>query len=189
MYHTEGFINKESYFTGGHMYSFAMGQGEQVCYFWCVLYKYTGISKRNLREGLDLWLKQTLLFELSKGSVYVQKELNRLGTYLTERGMLYGIEETPQLFLYAGGTLYRFGEELFVVKQKRRKGCFTRLKDSCVYVSPRLWAMSEVKGAVKSGQCEKRELANSLEVLMCRGQSSGELERGFFMVWEKQDAI
>ncbi len=114
MYHTEGYVDRLTYFADGHIRSFGMELKDRSCYLWCVSpqQKEGEWQRDSLEEVLSKWFYQELVAVFAKGSVYVQKELNRLGAYLEGKGNNIKLAGGKiQLYLYWSGELFIYGKQ------------------------------------------------------------------------------
>lgn len=167
MFHTEGFIDKDTYGLRGRVYSLAAELEGQPWYLWCVVGRKAGKGDKGLLEVLEFWRKQTLLTKGCKGVAYVQRELNRLGSYLERSGQLNGVWGEIRLFMYYQGTFYRWGDD---------DGKYMEDNGLRAYLSP------DFARRLEGDSLER--LANNLELHLLKGYSMGQMDRGFFMVWE-----
>lgn len=167
MFHTEGFIDQDTYGAKGPIYSLAVKKDGQAWYLWCVTDKKAKKGDKGLTEILDFWLRQTLLTKGCKEGAYVQRELNRLGSYLEKSGQLNGVWGEIRLFMYYQGRFYRWGDE---------EGQYMAENGFQAYLSPRFTEKLEGNSL--------EQLANNLELYLLKGYSTGQMGRGFFMVWE-----
>ena len=156
MYHTEGYVNPNTYFTKGHVWSFQIVQGKSLCYFWCVLREEVKKKGNMFTQRLEEWFWQELAPFLEKGPLSIQRELNRLGEHFRALKEIYGLQEVPRLHLYFQGQMYHYGIEL---EQK--------------------WRQYDVPEGL-----EPEETANRLKADMLKEQSLGLLDWGYFMIWE-----
>ncbi len=179
MYHTEGYLDKQTYFTKGHIFKFAMAQGKSLCYFWCVLEKTFSGGEREFEARLKKWFLQELVVQLEKGRVYIQKELNRFGSYLMKNRECYSVGEVPFLCVYFQGQVYVCGggESAGFICFKEHKG---------VYLSPSLRNVQEIRECVER-EISLEEKGNHFKACMLRAMSEGVLESGYFFLWEDSD--
>lgn len=176
MYHTEGYLDKQTYFTKGHIFKFAIAQGKSLCYFWCVLEKGLSGGEREFEARLKKWFLQELVVQLEKGGVYIQKELNRFGNCLFKCREHYGVQEEPFLCVYFRGQVYACGgdERVGFGRFKGHKG---------VYLSPSLRSVKAIMECVEK-EISLEEKGNRFKACMLRAMSEGELECGYFFLWE-----
>ncbi|MBO5347455.1 MAG: hypothetical protein J6A45_04910 [Lachnospiraceae bacterium] len=157
MYHTEGYLDQNTYFAKGHIWSFQLAQGKSLCYFWCVLKEGVKENSDMFTQRLEKWVWQELAPFLEKGQLSIQRELKRLGEHLRAHQSIYGLQEVPRLHLYFQGKMYHYGTEL-----------------------EKMWSQHDEMAE----DLEPEEVANRLKVDMLREQSMGHLEWGYFMMWE-----
>ncbi len=188
MRHIEGFLDKHTYFNKGHIWSFAMQQKDNggMCYFWCVLE--VGLDRREeeLKQKLTTWFEQELSAYLEKGSVFIQKELNRYGSLLGKGKAFYNVPESPVLHLYFQGELYSYGAG---------KGGYEHFDGlSGIYLTSPLWEVAEIREIVMRIMEEHalthrclclEEFGNCLKTKMLRAMSDEKLEKGYFLLWEE----
>lgn len=161
MYHTEGYLDQNTYFTKGHIWSFQLAQGKSLCYFWCVLKEGVKENGDMFTQRLEKWFWQELAPFLEKGQLSIQRELKRLGEHLHAHKDIYGLQEVPRLHLYFQGRMYHYGKEL-----------------------EKMWTWYNVAEG-----WEPEKAANRLKVDMLRAQSKGQLDWGYFMIWEDSYGI
>ena len=170
MYHTESFLNKNTYFSKGHIWSFAMAQSGSLCFFWCVLESGDDGSSE-IEAALANWFEQELPYFLEKGEAIIQKELNRFGEWLGRLDKAQKDVNMPILYLYFKGKIYAYGSDKAVFEQyKGHRGVI-------------LWPYN---GEYVRGKKTIEEAANDLKTDMLKAMSRGELELGYFMMWEDE---
>ena len=187
MYHTEGFVNKYTMDFGKHIVMLSLEEGGCPWYVWCVVKKAV-VDKEWLRQVLSFWLQQTLLTNGICEVKYAQRELNRLGGYLQNVDPVKVQMDDVQLFMYYRGAFYRW-ESDYVVKNRSVQGANLHREISegmYGYVSEEgLWEQYEKQPFGEKVQAE--ELANHWETSLMEACSKGEVEEGFFFIWE--DAV
>ena len=186
MYHTEGYLDKKTYFAKGHIWGNAIMHQGSICYVWCVAVQEKEAECEESVEKNDStvkqWVYQELVVALGNGQVAVQKELKRFGVFMKKK-----------MYLYYKGHFFTDGEDSswqFVVK---RVG---------VFVSPTVSGLPEfgqimqnrsvISGEQITENCSDvsaEQLGNRLKTAMLRAMSEGRLEQGYFLVWEDEDAF
>ena len=168
MYHTEGFLDKNTYFSKEHIWSFAMAQRGSLCLFWCVVEgENDGQDER--KTALETWFLRELTHALEKGGATIQKELNRLENWLSGFDKAQKDVKSPKLYLYFQGKIYACRAEGSDFRQYREH----RGVIMWPYNRADVWDERTIE-----------EAANDLKVSMLKTMSRGELELGYFMLWE-----
>lgn len=188
MYHTEGFVNKRAMNAEKHIVMLALEEDGRPWYLWCVM-KESIVKTELIRQVLSFWLQQTLLTKGCSRPGSVQRELNRLGGYLQK--MDKGAAETDdvELFMYYQGRLYQWDMNNGYGMREKMKGYGEITKGVYGYVSEEeLWSryMCDKKGRANMNP---EALANAWELSLLEACSTGEIEHGFFLVWEDKSAF
>ena len=172
MYYTDGFLNKETYFSKGHIWHLGMMWQDKRCLLCCVV---EGRIKKDASEMevlLRKWLEQELPCVLEKDTFAIQKEWKRFGTWLKK---WYGAgmdTKAPVLYLVFGKEIYSTESEEAVFSQfKRHRG---------VILKP----ASLIGDFNESPEQSMEEMSNRWKADMLRSMSTGNLEQGYFIVWE-----
>jgi len=202
MYHSEGYVDRQTYLAGGNIWNLRMEQDGNSCYFWYVLPAGMEhpVRKCDLKRILGDWFYQELPMALERGSVYIQKELNRFGEYL--RGNL----EWPLLYLYYNKKMYFNGKDAEEVGWNVIGGMgmcvsseMTMAADIMHSVSEGNKARAELADVIFTGKSVESKktarykcmakLGNDLKRSMLKALSEGKLELGFFLIWEDEYAV
>lgn len=195
MYHTEGFVNKYTMNMDEHIIMLALEEQGRPWYLWCVVKKAVA-NTEVLRQVLSFWLKQTLLTKGCKGRVSTQRELNRLGGYLQNMECANGVLEDVQLFMYYQGEFYGwdstsltgicFSDDEEGKKEQQYKEIASGVYG---YVSEdTLWEQYCCRDN-KGGNLEAEKLANEWELSLLKACSTGDIQEGFFLIWEDKGAL
>ncbi len=188
MYYSEGYVDRQTYVTRGHVWSLGMEFNETNCFFWCVLL--WGMEKEAvLEERLSAWFYQELGKSLAKGPMYIQKELNRLGGCMKA--------EAPLLYLYFQNRMYFYGEDAHRASWGIQDGLG-------ICISPEMTA-GKKEWAFLSAACEKAfdapyagvepmeeraaRLGHALQKILLTNVSEGRIKQGYFFLWEERNGI
>lgn len=157
MYHTEGYLDKETYFTKGHLWSNAIIHQGKVCYFWFVKDREAEVCAQ-MDIVIQEWMQRELVCALDKGHAAIGRELNRFGAKLN----------AGKMHLYYGQQFYSYGDEENF-RSFAENGVW-------VYMSPDL--------GIVEGKCCAEYLGNQLKTVMLLAMSEGLMEQGYFLIWE-----
>ena len=198
MYHSEGYVDRHSYFTKDNMWSFGIEQEGRTCYFWCVTGPGTKDTKKHngLRTVLSEWFYQELPAVLEKGSVYIQKELNRLGErldemllYLYYRNKMYfhgkTAEEVDWSVIGNVGVCISF--ELTVLKEVMK--CLSESNTLRAAWTDTGHDQVNSKSTRDAGREHMARFGNVLKRHMLKASREERMEQGFFMLWEDSYAL
>ena len=203
MYHTEGYLDKQTYLNEGHIYCKTILYQGKICYIWCVTEHMEKSRKewKRLKKKIRRWTTWELTGSLAKGTVDVQKELNRFRAFLnsfvkdekSEKEEAGGSREKRILLhLYHKNMFWGFGE-----------GSWWFVSNSLgLYVSEDVSNLTEVRRMMQQEAVDITErktkegmnttaeqLGNQLKKVMLRAMSEGRLEKGYFFLWEDRDAF
>lgn len=190
MYHTEGFVNRHTIGSEKHIIMLVLEQDGRLWYLWCVIKK--GVAKADvLKQVLSFWLQQTLLTKGCKAPTSVQRELNRLGGYLQNMDQSKIAVDDMEMFMYYQGRFYQWDSNGLSGNgycdydtEDGRKRYREIAKGVYGYVSEDgLWEQDCWSNAVREKD-EIEALANSWELALLESCSLGEIEQGFFLIWE-----
>lgn len=165
MYWTEGFLNQETYFAQGYIQKAAIRRNGAWCMVWCV-----GACK--LPKGLLAdWLQQEMV--LQKGKEQVQRKVQRL------QNVVKTFQREAVLHLFYRGRIYTLGAVKPIFAQYREhRGCILVLYGKVDTASLDTAAFEE-----KSME----ETANAWKRNMLWAMSAGNLQEGYFLLWEERD--
>ena len=170
MRHIEGFVDRQTYCSEGHVWCVVLEHGGQMCYVWLILKDNAEESKR-IEEMLQKWTSRELVHALEQGSVAIQREVNRFRSRFVGRIL-------PVLCVYYQGSIFVCDEE---------KGALKRFqKPWGVYIAPDvlhlLTEQQNLEDNRKQGGMEQQ--AHALNRLMLKAIREGKLEQGYFLLWE-----
>lgn len=174
MYHTEGFVNKHTMDSKKHIITLALEKEERPWYVWCIVRKAV-VETHVFRQVLSFWLQQTLLTGGKKSSVYVQRELNRLGGYLENMKELPVDVGDILLFMLYDGKLYCWDSE--------NLGFCNNIME----LSGGVYGYVSEEGFLEQypiGDFQTEIIANRLELSLLKACQKGEMEDAFFLIWE-----
>lgn len=179
MYHTEGFVNKHTMDMSKHIVMLSLEQNERPWYVWCVTKK-SIVGREVLHQALSFWLQQTLLTNGICEQIYAQRELNRLGGYLQNMDPKKIRIEDIKLFMYYQGGFYKWENDGVASKQHHKGQNWREIGQGIYgYVSEEsLWEQYE------ANLSRPEEIANALELSLVEACEKGEMEDGFFLIWE-----
>ncbi len=211
MYHSEGYVDRQSYFIKGNMWNFGMEQGGRCCYFWYVMPYGTETSERKskLVSVLPDWFHQELPVALERGGIYIQKELNRFGAYLSEAWKEAQQPDVPEgwplLYLYFNGRMYFCGKDAEEVGWSVIGGVgvcisceLTMLRETmkCLADSNaergnmvQTGAAATVMKVRDTRRLHMAKVGNAIKMHMLEALSEGRMKQGFFMIWEDEYAV
>ena len=178
MYYTEGYVDKQTYFIKGRIWSNAMMHQGNICYIWCVSdgkmeEEYLDQTKEcieiynKVESALRKWIHQELSIALGNGQVAIQKEVNRFNAFWEKK-----------VYVYYQGHLFTSdeGSGLWQVS----------IMGVGVFISSTFHRFYEVEWSKK---CTVEQLANQLKTRMLLAVSEDKIEKGYFFVWEDTDAF
>lgn len=173
MYHTEGYLDKNTYFAKGHIWGNAIVHQGNICYVWCVAASEKEAERADSVEETDSmvrqWVHQELVVALGKGQVSIQKEVNRFGAFMKKK-----------LYLYYKGHFFAGGDN-------NLWRCIA--KGVGVYASLTVSRLPEFEQLIQSGNVTSEQMGNLLKTAMLGAMSEGRLEQGFFLLWEDDNAF
>lgn len=190
MYHTEGYLDRQTYFHKGHIWSGAMVHLEHVCYVWFVAgEREECCGKRQRCAGREIsekeprmearlrhWMQHELVCALERGTIAVQKELNRIGTCLGMRVYLY----------YRGELFSDSGKAAYVALASAGAGVFlSQAVAKSEYVQE---IVAQYKADNRTG-VGLEHLGNDVKTSLLRAMSEGMLEQGYFLLWEDRYVV
>lgn len=189
MYHTEGFVNRHTIDIEKHIIMLALEQEGRPWYLWCVI-KETVAKIEVLKQVLSFWLQQTLLTKGCNSQTSAQRELNRLGGYLQNMDQGKLMLDDIELFMYYQGHFYQWNSEMWCgdesVKTVHTDSKLYReiAKGVYGYVSEdELWTQYLCSND-ESANIDPETLANAWELSLLESCSLGNIEHGFFLIWE-----
>lgn len=193
MYHTEGYLDQNTYFAKGHIWGNAIEHQGSICYVWCVseqkmaaeafCHEADGsVDFERTDNAVKRWIHQELAVALGKGQVSIQKELNRFRAFTKKKLYLY---YRGHFFADGNDDLWQFltkGIGIFVSPTVSRLPEFGQL----------LQAQGVISGEEITGKCadvNAEQLGNRLKTVMLRAMSEGKFEQGYFFIWEDENAF
>lgn len=170
MYYADGFLNKETCFSKGHIWHFGMVWQDKRCLLCCVVEDRIKKDASEMEAVLRKWFEQELPYALEKSEI--QKEWKRFGTWLKKwYGTGMGVK-SPVLYLALGKEIYSTeSDEAVLSRFKGHRG---------VILKP----ASLIEDFDESPEQSIEERANRWKADMLRAMSIGHLEQGYFIVWE-----
>ena len=171
MYHTEVYLNQETYFAKGHIWTRAVLHQGYICYLWYVS-KMEKLEDKNVEEKMNFWLMEELGGSLKKGRIFLQKELNRLAGRLGDGA----------LHLYYKGQFISY-------MQNNEKGRIFLERDRGMYMSDSLDEILEEHGMEKARkellQDTAERVANLWKERMLKAMIKGRLKGGYLLLWQE----
>ena len=189
MYHTEGFVNRHTINTEKHIIMLALEQEGRAWYLWCVVKE--GVAKiEELKQLLSFWLQQTLLTKGCNAPASAQRELNRLGGYLQNMDRDKFATDDIELFMYYQGRFYQWDgnglsencycdyctEDAMKKYREISTGIYGYVSEETLWTQ---YLCDNDKPAI-----EPEALANFWELSLLESCNIGEIEHGFFLIWE-----
>lgn len=168
MYHAEGYLDRQTYFTRERITSLVIEKEKSICYFWCV-WKAPMQNPGDVK-ALKTWFYGKLAPQLDGGAMTIRKELERFGSM--------GLKTPLLLCLSFQGNIYTWGEE------KNGIWRFQGNRGLYLWTDP-LYLRAEE--ALQRRYDTLEEQANSLQAGFLKSMSEGQLEQGFYFVWEDND--
>lgn len=178
MYHTEGYVDKQTYFTEGNIRSLCMEQNGRNCYFWLVQAIDMEEANRTNVRVLYNWFYQELPLLLDRGNVYIQKELNRFGDFWKKETK--GERERTFMYLYYHGQMYFYGGDAGVCQWSVMDGIGMCISGGLVEND---YQFTENGRKLERDRC-MAWLGNELQRELLKLLSEQKLEQGYFMIWE-----
>ena len=182
MYHTEGYVDRQTYFTEGNIRSLCMGQNGRNCYFWLVQKGLEEKMNRKNVQSLYNWFYRELPLLLERESVYIQKELNRFGDFWKEKT---GGEEQILMYLYYRGQMYFYGGD--------GGACQWSVIDGIGMCISAGLAENGYQFTEQSRKLDRKScmawLGNELQRELLKLFGEQKLEQGYFMIWEDEYVI
>ena len=171
MYHTEVYLDRTTYFSKGHIWTKVMQFQNAVCFLWCI-YKDENKDELVVEQRLCLWMKEELVSVLGKGTVFIQKALNRLAGGL-DRGEVY---------LYYRGRFYSGSSELQngMVILENGKGMYGSKSVECIFTE---FGMKELREELSQKTTE--EEAGLWKKRLLKKMMQEDFEGGYVLFWEE----
>ena len=194
MYHTEGYLDRQTYVAREYITAWSLQKEKNMCYFWCVWKEPVG--RKDSRTGNALvqetesWFYKELVKKLGKGRAELERELERLGGWLQRGFRVHAAPNAPFLCLYYRGQIYTHGEEndgIWAIKGHRGMYLWYKRTETEPGTAEEGDILTWTEPFYAEASWTMEEQANRLQTKLLTAMSRRILEKSFFFVWEDRD--
>lgn len=194
MFHTEGYLDRQTYVAREHITAWSLQKEKSMCYFWCV-WKEPAAGRDDsagsvFLQEIEVWFYGELVKKLGKGRAELERELERLGRWLGRGDSSHKAKTAPFLCLYYRGQIYMYGDAsdgIWAVKGHRGIYLWHRRAGAEAKSAEEGTILQGTELFLAGSSCTLEELANSLQAELLKAMSAGTLEKSFFFIWEDRD--